>query len=184
MFVHGGPSSGTRVVPCRETDLTKLTVAFRNYAKAPLVVPYTTMNTAGCNAISAASGRSVFTIGPELFHSPCSPPPGLSLQRTYIAYRIHALLCSPSVWMGKMSPEHWCSSIKLYKRHVSEHFELHYHREFQHFFDKRKWQLFLHSTWDGYVLIFNSLLFIEHEITKELTTGKLTQASWLAYRHQ
>jgi hypothetical protein len=27
-------SSGSRVVPCKETDMTKLTVAFRNFANA------------------------------------------------------------------------------------------------------------------------------------------------------
>jgi hypothetical protein len=29
------PSSGSRVVPCGETDMTKLIVAFRNAANAP-----------------------------------------------------------------------------------------------------------------------------------------------------
>jgi hypothetical protein len=29
------PPSRSRVVPCGQTDITKLTVAFRNFAKAP-----------------------------------------------------------------------------------------------------------------------------------------------------
>jgi len=36
---HENPSSGSRVVPCGQTDgltaMTKLTVAYRNFAKAP-----------------------------------------------------------------------------------------------------------------------------------------------------
>ena len=36
---HENPSSGSRVVPCgqmdRQTHMTKLTVAFRTFAKAP-----------------------------------------------------------------------------------------------------------------------------------------------------
>jgi len=32
---HENPSSGSRVVPCRRADMTKLTVGFRNFAKAP-----------------------------------------------------------------------------------------------------------------------------------------------------
>ena len=32
--VHQNPSSGSRVVPCRRRDTTKLTVAFRNLRKA------------------------------------------------------------------------------------------------------------------------------------------------------
>ena len=32
---HENPSSGSRVVPCRRTDMTKLIVAFRNFANAP-----------------------------------------------------------------------------------------------------------------------------------------------------
>ena len=32
---HQNPSSGSRVVPCGQTDMTKLTVAFRSFANAP-----------------------------------------------------------------------------------------------------------------------------------------------------
>jgi hypothetical protein len=32
---HENPSSGSRVVPCGQTDRTKLIVAFRNFANAP-----------------------------------------------------------------------------------------------------------------------------------------------------
>jgi hypothetical protein len=32
---HENSSRGTRVVPCRQTDMTKLTVAFSNFANAP-----------------------------------------------------------------------------------------------------------------------------------------------------
>jgi hypothetical protein len=32
---HENPSSGRRVVPCEQTDMTKLIVAFRNFANAP-----------------------------------------------------------------------------------------------------------------------------------------------------
>jgi hypothetical protein len=32
---HKNPSSGSRVVPCGQTDMTKLRVAFRNFANAP-----------------------------------------------------------------------------------------------------------------------------------------------------
>ena len=32
---HENPSSGSRVVPCGQTDMTKLIVAFRNFANAP-----------------------------------------------------------------------------------------------------------------------------------------------------
>ena len=32
---HENPASGCRVVPCRRTDMTKLMVPFRNFAKAP-----------------------------------------------------------------------------------------------------------------------------------------------------
>ena len=32
---HENPSSGSRVVPCGGTDMTKLIVAFRNFANAP-----------------------------------------------------------------------------------------------------------------------------------------------------
>jgi len=31
---HENPSSGSRVVPCGQTDIMKLTVAFRNFANA------------------------------------------------------------------------------------------------------------------------------------------------------
>jgi hypothetical protein len=32
---HENPSSGSRVVPCGQTDMTQLTVAFCNFANAP-----------------------------------------------------------------------------------------------------------------------------------------------------
>ena len=32
---HENPSSGSRVVPCEQTNTTKLTVAFRSFANAP-----------------------------------------------------------------------------------------------------------------------------------------------------
>ena len=32
---HKNPSSGSRIVPCGRTDMMKLIVAFRNFAKAP-----------------------------------------------------------------------------------------------------------------------------------------------------
>jgi hypothetical protein len=32
---HENPSIGSRVVPCGQTDMTKLVVAFRNFANAP-----------------------------------------------------------------------------------------------------------------------------------------------------
>jgi hypothetical protein len=32
---HENPFSGSRVVPCGQTDMTKLTVAFCNFANAP-----------------------------------------------------------------------------------------------------------------------------------------------------
>jgi hypothetical protein len=32
---HENPSSGSRVVACGQTDMTKLIVAFRNFANAP-----------------------------------------------------------------------------------------------------------------------------------------------------
>jgi len=32
---HENPPSGSPVVPCRQTDMTKLTVALRNFAKVP-----------------------------------------------------------------------------------------------------------------------------------------------------
>jgi len=32
---HENPSSGSRVFPCGQTDMTKLTVAFRSFANAP-----------------------------------------------------------------------------------------------------------------------------------------------------
>ena len=32
---YKNPSSGSRVVPCGQTDMTKLIVAFRNVANAP-----------------------------------------------------------------------------------------------------------------------------------------------------
>jgi hypothetical protein len=32
---HQNPSSGSRVVPCAQTDMRKLNVAFRNFANAP-----------------------------------------------------------------------------------------------------------------------------------------------------
>jgi len=32
---HENPSSGIRVVPCGQTDVTKLAVAFRNFANEP-----------------------------------------------------------------------------------------------------------------------------------------------------
>ena len=32
---HENPSSGSRVVPCGQTDMTKLIVAFRNFVNAP-----------------------------------------------------------------------------------------------------------------------------------------------------
>ena len=34
---HENPSSGSRVVPCGQTDMTKLIVAFRNFANAPKI---------------------------------------------------------------------------------------------------------------------------------------------------
>jgi hypothetical protein len=33
---HGNLSCGSRVVPCGRTDMTKLTVAFRNFRNAPI----------------------------------------------------------------------------------------------------------------------------------------------------
>jgi hypothetical protein len=35
IIFHENPSSGSRVVPCRQTDMTKLIVVFRNFANAP-----------------------------------------------------------------------------------------------------------------------------------------------------
>jgi hypothetical protein len=35
MKFYQNPSIGNRVVPCRQTDMTKLIVAFRNFANAP-----------------------------------------------------------------------------------------------------------------------------------------------------
>jgi hypothetical protein len=35
MKFHENPSNGSRVVPTRRTDMTKLIVAFSNFAKAP-----------------------------------------------------------------------------------------------------------------------------------------------------
>jgi len=35
---HENPSNGIRVIPCGRTDMTKLTVAFRNFANVPKVV--------------------------------------------------------------------------------------------------------------------------------------------------
>ena len=32
---HENPSSGSRVVPCGRTDMTKLTVTFRNFGNGP-----------------------------------------------------------------------------------------------------------------------------------------------------
>ena len=32
---HKNPSSGSRVVPCEQTHMTELIVAFRNFANAP-----------------------------------------------------------------------------------------------------------------------------------------------------
>jgi hypothetical protein len=32
---HKNPSNGNRVVPCGQTDMTKLRAAFRNFANAP-----------------------------------------------------------------------------------------------------------------------------------------------------
>jgi hypothetical protein len=68
----------------RQTDRQTLTVVFRNFAKAPLTVPCTTMNTAGCNGISEASGRSIFTIDPERFLSPCNHPLGFPYNLLYL----------------------------------------------------------------------------------------------------
>ena len=34
---HPSPSSGSRVIPCGQTDMTKLIVAFRNFANAPTI---------------------------------------------------------------------------------------------------------------------------------------------------
>ena len=34
---HENPSGGSRVVPCEMTDITKLMVAFRNFADAPKI---------------------------------------------------------------------------------------------------------------------------------------------------
>jgi hypothetical protein len=35
---HENPSSGSRVVPCGRIDMTKLIVAFRNFANAPKTI--------------------------------------------------------------------------------------------------------------------------------------------------
>jgi hypothetical protein len=35
VIFHGNSSSGSRVIPCGQTDMTKLTVAFRNFANEP-----------------------------------------------------------------------------------------------------------------------------------------------------
>jgi len=37
---HENPSSGSRVVPRRQTDMTKLIVVFRNFANAPITIKY------------------------------------------------------------------------------------------------------------------------------------------------
>ena len=42
---HGNPFSETRVVQCRQTDVTKLTVAFRNFAKTPKKLIHQTVTT-------------------------------------------------------------------------------------------------------------------------------------------
>jgi hypothetical protein len=34
---HENPSSGSRVVPCVQTDMTKLVAAFRDFANAPKI---------------------------------------------------------------------------------------------------------------------------------------------------
>jgi hypothetical protein len=44
---HQNPSSGSRVVPCGQTDMTKLIVAFRNFANAPNKSLYTLMKFVG-----------------------------------------------------------------------------------------------------------------------------------------
>jgi hypothetical protein len=45
---HENPSSASRVAPCGQTDMTKLTVAFRNFANSPKTQPV--------NAIQGNSG--------------------------------------------------------------------------------------------------------------------------------
>jgi hypothetical protein len=38
---HKNPSSGSRVVPCGQTEMTKIIVAFLNFASAPKTLAYT-----------------------------------------------------------------------------------------------------------------------------------------------
>ena len=42
MKLYQNPSSGSRVVPCEQTDMTKLIIAFCNFANAPVYLGFWT----------------------------------------------------------------------------------------------------------------------------------------------
>jgi len=98
----------------RQTDL-KPTVAFRSFAKAPLPVPYTTMNTAGYNGTSAGRDRSVFTIGSEIFFSPCNHPITTCLHSLPLTCSTRSTLNMDGSYVAETSVR------KNTQRHVSKH---------------------------------------------------------------
>ena len=60
MKFHQNSSNGRRVVPCGQTDMTKLVVAFRNFANTP-------KNPAVCNMLNFVMRENVsFHPTPEL----------------------------------------------------------------------------------------------------------------------
>ena len=74
---HEIPSSGRRVVPCGETDVTKVIVAFHNNAKAPknsqlCLHCYRTLNHTVCtlHAVHIAACKKGHTLSVPLLHSP------------------------------------------------------------------------------------------------------------------
>jgi len=62
---HENPSSGSRVVPCGRTDMTKLIVAFSNFANAPKKQTRTKNST-----LLKTFSNSTKHVDAEFFHVP------------------------------------------------------------------------------------------------------------------
>jgi hypothetical protein len=73
---HENPSSGVPVVPCGQTDMTKLIVAFRNFSNAPKTNRLHSMSqyAAVCIAVFATSFGSFKSILREIHNSTYNCP--------------------------------------------------------------------------------------------------------------
>ena len=67
---YENPSSGRRVIACGETDMTKVTVVFHNYAKAPKT--YSSACTVKESSIIPSAHNTLFILLPVIKDTHCS----------------------------------------------------------------------------------------------------------------